>query len=215
VANALPYLPGSFDRPPRNIAEKLMSGYKAWEFLLYLYGLAPGLLYGLLPDVYYKNFCKLIRGIWLIHQHKITRDNVHEARLALASFAQEFEIIYCWHKATRIHLICPCLHSVVHLPNEVIRIGPPICSSQWTLEHTIGNLGKEIKQHSNPFANLLQRGIRHAQVNTLKAVIPDLDQTKAAEDLPHGAMDLGDGYVLFRAREEEVHALQDCEAEAL
>jgi hypothetical protein len=60
VANVLPYLPGSFDRPPRNIAEKLTSGYKAWEFLLYLYGLGPGLLYGLLPDVYYNNFCKLV-----------------------------------------------------------------------------------------------------------------------------------------------------------
>jgi hypothetical protein len=75
VANVLPYLPGSFDRPPRNIAEKLTSGYKAWEFLLYLYGLGPGLLYGLLPDIYYNNFCKLVRGIRLVHQHKITRDN--------------------------------------------------------------------------------------------------------------------------------------------
>jgi len=97
-----------------------------------------------------------------MHQHKITQDEVHKVHLALASFAQEFEIIYCQRKATQIHFICPCLHSVVHLPSKVIRIGPPICSSQWTLEHTIGNLGEEIKQHSNPFANLSQRGIRHA-----------------------------------------------------
>ena len=39
VASATPYLPGSFDRPPRNPAEKISSGYKAWEFLLYLFGL--------------------------------------------------------------------------------------------------------------------------------------------------------------------------------
>ncbi|KIJ95010.1 hypothetical protein K443DRAFT_42590, partial [Laccaria amethystina LaAM-08-1] len=31
VSAATPYLPGSFDRPPRNIAEKINSGYKAWE----------------------------------------------------------------------------------------------------------------------------------------------------------------------------------------
>ena len=128
--------------------------------------------------VYYKNFCKLVRGIRLIHQHKITRDNVREAQLALASFAQEFEIIYCQRKATRIHFVHPCLHSVVHLPSEVIRVGLPICSSQWTLEHTIGNLGEEIKQHSNPFANLSQRGIRHARVNAIKAMIPDLDKVR-------------------------------------
>ena len=145
-----------------NIAEKLMSGYKAWEFLLYLYGLGPGLLCGLLPDEYYTNFCKLIRGIQLVHQHKITQGDVHKAHLALASFIQEFEIIYCQHKATRIHFVRPCLHSVVHLPSEVIHVGPPICSSQWTLERTIGNLGKEIKQHSNPFANFSQCGIRRA-----------------------------------------------------
>ncbi len=36
VAAATPYLPGSFDRPPRNIAEKINSGYKAWEWLIYL-----------------------------------------------------------------------------------------------------------------------------------------------------------------------------------
>jgi hypothetical protein len=50
VADATPYLPGSFDRPPRNPAEKISSGYKAWEFLLYIVGLAPALLHGILPD---------------------------------------------------------------------------------------------------------------------------------------------------------------------
>jgi hypothetical protein len=150
----------------------------------------------------------------LVYQHKIMRDNVCEAQLGLASFAQEFEIIYCQCKVTCIHFVHLCLHSVVHLLSKVIRIGPPICSSQWTLEHMIGNLGEEIKQHSNPFANLSQRGIRCAQVNALKAMIPDLEQTKAAEDLPRRAMDLGDGYVLLHAQEEDARALQDCEAEA-
>jgi len=63
VADALYYLPSSFERPPRNIAEKITSGYKAWEFLLYLYGLGPGLLYGILPKVFYLNYCKLVFGM--------------------------------------------------------------------------------------------------------------------------------------------------------
>ena|SRR5487761_1143679 len=112
------------------ITEKLTSGYKAWKFLLYLYGLGPGLLYGLLPGNYYTNFCKLVRGIRLMHQHKIMRDNVCKAHLALASFVQEFEIIYCQRKVTCIHFVHPCVHSVVYLPKEVIRVGLPICSSQ-------------------------------------------------------------------------------------
>ena len=59
VANARRFLPSSFDRPPRNPAEKISSGYKCWEFLHYLYGLGPGLLHGILPDKYWRNFCKL------------------------------------------------------------------------------------------------------------------------------------------------------------
>jgi hypothetical protein len=52
VTACTPYLPGSFDRPPRNPAEKVSSGYKAWEFLIYIYGLGPALLYGVLPEKY-------------------------------------------------------------------------------------------------------------------------------------------------------------------
>jgi len=136
--------------------EKLMSRYKAWEFLLYLYGLGPGLLCDILPAVYYTNYCKIVYGMHLMNQHKITQDNVLEAHLALFSFAQEFKVIYSGCEPMRIHFMCPCLHSVVHLLREVTQLGPPICSSQWTLERTIGNLGEEIKQHSNPFANLSQ-----------------------------------------------------------
>jgi hypothetical protein len=215
VAAALHYLPGSFDRPPRNIAEKLTSGYKAWEFLLYLYGLGPGLLYGILPERYFTNYCKLVLGIRLMNQHRITQANVREAHIALLSFAREFEIVYCQRLPTRIHFVRPCMHSLVHLPREVLRIGPPICSSQWTLERTIGNLGEEIKQHSNPFANLSQRGIRRARVNALMAIIPDLDGNKNSRVLPRGSRDLQDGYVMLRARDKYRQCLCECEADAL
>ena len=216
VADALHYLPSSFDRPPRNIAEKLTSGYKAWEFLLYLYGLGPGLLYGILPYDFYANYCKLVYGMRLMNQHRITKKQVSDALLALTSFAQEFEIIYCQRLPTRIHFVRLCVHSLVHLPREVVRLGPPVCSSQWTLERTIGNLGEEIKQHSNPFANLSQRGIRRARTNALYAMIPDLDANRQAKsNLPRGARDTGDGFILLRARDRNPHTLRECEAEAL
>jgi hypothetical protein len=63
VATATPFLPTSFDQPPRNPAEKINSGYKAWEFTLYLFGLGPALFYGILPDKYWRNFCLLVHGI--------------------------------------------------------------------------------------------------------------------------------------------------------
>jgi hypothetical protein len=72
VAQVTPYLPGSFDRPLRNIAEKINSGYKAQECLTYFFGLGPGLLYGILPDVHYRNYCKIVRGFRLLYQRKIS-----------------------------------------------------------------------------------------------------------------------------------------------
>jgi hypothetical protein len=142
-------------------------------------------------------------------------DNLCQAYLALTSFAQEFKIIYCQCLSTQIHFVQPCIHSLVHLPHEVIHLGPPICSSQWTLECTIGNLGEEIKQHSNPFSNLLQHGIRHAHANALMAMIPDLDVERTTNALPHSSRDVGGGFVLLHPREAVPRALRDCEAAAL
>jgi hypothetical protein len=95
VTNTLHFLPSSFDHPPCNIAEKLISGYKAWEFLLYLYGLGPGLLYNVLPKPYYSNYCKLVFGMCLMNQHSISLNNMCDVNLTLTSFAQEYEVIYC------------------------------------------------------------------------------------------------------------------------
>src|ERR1700722_1568794 len=68
VADCKPYLPGSFEQPPRNIAEKINSQYKAREFLTYIYGLGPGLFYRLLPEKYWIHFCKLVKAIRIFHQ---------------------------------------------------------------------------------------------------------------------------------------------------
>jgi hypothetical protein len=69
------------------------------------------------------------------------------------------------------------------------------------MERTIGNLGQEIRQPSNPFANLAQRAIRRSQVNALKSIYPDLDST-AGFHLPKSATDLGNGYIVLRPRDK-------------
>lgn len=105
VANATPYLPGSFGRPPRNPAEKINSGYKAWEFMLYLYGLGPGLLYNVLPEKYWKNFCKVVFGVRLILQKSILAEELLEAHIALAESAKEFEELYYQRRTDRLHFV--------------------------------------------------------------------------------------------------------------
>jgi hypothetical protein len=70
---------------------------------------------------------------------------------------------------------------------------------QWTMERTIGNLGQEIHQPSNPFANLSQWGLQCCQIGALEAMIPNLETLPP--DVPQGAKDLGNGYILLCAKD--------------
>ncbi|KAJ6589494.1 hypothetical protein B0H19DRAFT_979711, partial [Mycena capillaripes] len=213
VADLTPYIPGSFDRPPRNPAEKINSGYKAWEWLLYFYGAGPALLYGILPTKYYINCCKAVRSIRILLQEEISPEELLESHQRYSEFSDEFSELYVQRRADRIHFVRPVIHTISHMPGETVRKGPGNIYSQWALERTIGNLGEEIKQHSNPYANLSQRAIRRCQVNALKAVIPDLEPE--TDKLPRGSVDLGDGYVLLRAQDSCSRRVRTCEEEAI
>jgi hypothetical protein len=195
VASAKPYLPGSFDRPPRNPVEKINSGYKAMEYLNYFYVLGPAVFYDVLPLEYWRHFCKLVYGVRIIYQKRITTPQLCTAHAALVSFANDFELLYYQRKDTRIHMVRMSIHLLYHLAPEVRRVGPGICSSQYMMEREIGILGREIKQHSSPYANLSRRGLRQSQVNALTAMIPDI--CTVGYTIPRGGLDLGDGFVLL------------------
>jgi hypothetical protein len=81
------------------------------------------------------------------------------------------------------------------------------------IERTIGNLGEEVKQPSNPFANLSECGLRRWQINALKAMLPELDPDD--HKLPRGSVDLGDSYVLLRAKGRSAQDVKRAEADAI
>lgn len=215
VAGATPYLPGSFDRPPRNPAEKISSGYKAVEFLTYLYGLGPALLYRLLPTKYWRNFCRLVRGIRLIYQHHITRLQLREAHKHLIIFAEEFEEIYYQRNSARIHFPRQSIHGTTHTAPETFRVGPYVIFSQNAMERAIGDLGGEIRQASNPYANLSQRALRRCETNALKHMVPNLEPDGDEYRIPRGAHNLDDGYVLLRATEQKATSISTSAGNAI
>ena len=88
------YLPGLLGTHPHNIAEKLMSGYKTWEFQLHTFSLGPILLYGILPNPYFKNYCKLVHGFRTMCQHHISSDSLITAHALLCQWEYDFEEIY-------------------------------------------------------------------------------------------------------------------------
>lgn len=205
VARATKYLPGCFDRPLRNPAEKMNSGYKAQEFLTYLYVLCPALLRDILPEKYWTHFCKLVAGLRIVWQRKIPREQLILAHRLFCEFAEEFEVLYYQRQASHLHFCRQSIHALPHIVPETIRIGPGGYRSQWTLERTIGNLGEEIKQHSNPYANLSQHGMRRCRVNALTTMIPALAPEKP---LPHGSLDLENRLVLLRPRDEYCQTIE-------
>ncbi|KAI0309882.1 hypothetical protein OF83DRAFT_1071358 [Amylostereum chailletii] len=218
VAAARCYLPGSFDRPPRDPAETINSGYKAWEFCLWIFGLGPALLHGILPHVYWKHFCKLVYAIRILQQHSIRAEQLPLAHRAILEFTEEFEELYCQGKPERIHFVRQCVHGLSHLAPEVMRIGPGALASQWTLENTIGNLGREIKQDHHYYANLEQRAVCRASVNALKVGIPDIEPDRPYNQerrLPRGAYDIGDGFVLLTAKDRYAHTFRNEAAAAI
>ena len=68
VALATPFIPSSFGHAPRNPAEKINSGYKAWEFQIYLIGLSPALFRHTLPEEYWINYYKYVSGVRILQQ---------------------------------------------------------------------------------------------------------------------------------------------------
>ncbi|RXW16092.1 hypothetical protein EST38_g9763 [Candolleomyces aberdarensis] len=205
------HLSSSVDRPPRNPAKKINSGYKAREWLTYVFGMLPGLLHGVLPERYWVNFCKLVWGVRIISQRSITNEELRSAHLALVNFCIGFETLYVQRKASWIHFVRQCIHNLIHLAPETWCAGPQSLHSQWTMERTIGNLGKEIKQPSNPYKNLSERGLRRAQVN---AVTSMMAVENAPVNLPPGATDYGDGYILLGPTERGKKLMTLLEADA-
>ena len=80
------------------------------------------------------------------------------------------------------------------------------------MESAVGSFGREVQSHSDLFVNITNCGIFRAQINAIKAKIPDLKQEPT---LPRGSFSFGDGYALLRATDSMRHPVSNREAEAI
>ncbi|EIW78736.1 hypothetical protein CONPUDRAFT_156694 [Coniophora puteana RWD-64-598 SS2] len=195
IGNAGCRTPRLFDAKPRNIAQKGNTDYKTWEHYIYVFAYAPGLLYRVLPERYWLNLCKLVRGFQLLCQYSITASQITQAATLLDEWQHEFEEIYYQGLECRLHLIAPCVHQVLHLAYKVVRKGPPICYSQWAMERTIGILKYDIRQPSNYLANIQNIGVRIARANALHGTVPKLFEQAQVSQYPQGSLDLKNRYL--------------------
>ncbi|KAF7371671.1 hypothetical protein MVEN_00023200 [Mycena venus] len=180
VANAAKYLPGCFNKPPGNPVEKMNSGYKAQEYLTYLYVLGPALLCGVLPQKHWIHFCKLVCGIRPIWEREISHASLLEAHQHFCEFEEEFEQDYYQQIiSASFYLTKPACSSPCYPGNY-------LCGSQ------------RISQPVDDGAHHRESG-RGNQAAFQPVLIPTLEPEKG---LPQGAEDLGNGYVLLCTRDE-------------
>ncbi|KAG1788451.1 uncharacterized protein HD556DRAFT_1245179 [Suillus plorans] len=212
VAVCWPYLPGSFYNPPQNPAEKMNTHYKARKYITWLFGLAPALLYGILPHKYWVNFCKFTQALRIMSQYSITSAQLMDAFVKFTEWEGEFEEIYYQCLAHRLHFVRPCVHLSNHLALEASRVGSPICSSQWTIERT--DVEFDLRQPKLPYACLTQVCLLCCQTNAIKSMFPHFDPPDVLA--PQYSLDIGNGYVLLRAHDKRSHhAASPAEAAAM
>ncbi len=89
------------------------------------------------------------------------------------------------HREDRLNFICQSIHLLMHIGPETIHIGPLSSYVQWVMETLIGSLGDEICQDLDPYANISQQAILHAQMNCICFQLPDVQLTASmAKDGP-------------------------------
>jgi len=108
----------------------------------------------------------------------------------------EFKEVYYQRKVSHLHFVCQSLHGMDHLAPEIVCVGSLSALAQWTMERTIGNLGQELRLASNPHANLSQRGVKWAQLNTLRSIKPNLGIPSKPKVNQNFYVKVGAGYVL-------------------
>ena len=160
---------------------------------------------------YWVNYCKYVSGIRILQRWVISPDELKQGHKLLCDFTREFEELYYQRRADRIHFIQQSIHLLTHIASETIRLGPLSCYSQWTIEMAIGNLGEEIRQDHDPYANIAQRGVLRAQLNSILAMFPHLNLNKD-DSLPQGAKDLGQGYALLCACQTTAEPVTEAKA---
>ncbi|KAF8226798.1 hypothetical protein L208DRAFT_1498218 [Tricholoma matsutake] len=212
---ARPFIPSSFGRAPHNLAQKINSGYKAWEFQLYIYRLGPVLFRHILLQKYWENYCKLVAGIQALQHPKITPEVLRHGNTVLKDFVQEFEALYYQQMESRIHFICHSIHLLTHIAPKTVCAGPLTCYAQWTMETAIGNLSKEIRQDKDPFWNLEEHGVLHAQINSVMAMHPKLDVNYGASTLSIYVCAFPDGYAFLPRCDTTTRPMVQLEHDAL
>uniref|UniRef100_A0A7M5XCB6 Uncharacterized protein n=3 Tax=Clytia hemisphaerica TaxID=252671 RepID=A0A7M5XCB6_9CNID len=137
--------PNYISRAPRTIKSNL--GYwKASEFRSFLLYYFVPVMSNLLPSIYFEHFYLLAHAVHLLLKSKITPDDIVTARRFIFLFCSTFDKLYPRRYMT-INI-----HSLNHLPQTVLELGPLYVYSLFSFEDKNGYILKLIHGTQNiPF----------------------------------------------------------------
>lgn len=140
--------PKEFQRKPL----ELRSDWKATESRIFLLYIGPVILKPLLPEAMYRNFMKLSGAIRIAVDPVLCRDNVHLIKEQLEEFVTGYMKIYGTHKMSYN------LHAVLHLHEDVLRLGPLDLGSTFHFESHLYNIKHNyLRTYTKPSAQYSKR----------------------------------------------------------
>jgi len=146
-----PNIPSEFNRKPRSFLES--PRYNASEFRTFLLYTGPVVLKNILIIDKYENFLTLHVAITLLSSENFVRDenNLNYAEKLLVYFVETFISIYGQHNSSHN------IHNLLHLTNDVRKLGPLESFSAFRFENYMQTLKSMVRTHRRPLQQIINR----------------------------------------------------------
>ncbi|KAK3916672.1 Halomucin [Frankliniella fusca] len=126
--------PSFTQRAPRSLKE--IKFWKASEYKLFLMYYSIPVMKNILPEVHLKHHCLLVSATFLLTQDSISLNQVQAASALLVSYVSSFANLYS------LRYMGLNVHQLLHLPDEVLALGPLWVYSCFFLENFNGRINK-------------------------------------------------------------------------
>ncbi|QRV77209.1 Transposase family tnp2 [Ceratobasidium sp. AG-Ba] len=117
------WLPTAFTRKLPNIqtSPNLYCG-ESWSFWLIYVG--PIVLYGRLPDKYYRHYMEYVNILKCLLEFENTTARIEQLRVEIAGYVERFEEYYYQYNYDRLCVCKLTVHALLHVADDILRCGP-------------------------------------------------------------------------------------------
>ncbi|KAJ8501880.1 hypothetical protein ONZ45_g11974 [Pleurotus djamor] len=175
LVRAMRTLPGVFSSPIRNIAEKLNTSYKLFEWMGIVHWYIGPFMIELGADQRYtSHFSKFSRIAEIsMRPHPFTNKELDDLTTLIIDYLIEHEILYILtvKDVNRARIV---LFQLLQIPRIIRAWGSYRSVSQGTCERAIGILGHQVTSYKSPYAHLANIVLEREVSKCLRLLYPNL-----------------------------------------